>query len=288
MKSVNTQGLSRSDKGLMSGIVAESNHTTISSDAISCEPTIISHYSGDENYKYASFDGIGKEAFYNERGMLMLDDIYLMVGSINPATENKIREAFETTYNGVSGYEQWSIDKSVIKSEIKDERVLSKTAVLGLGYGMGPKKLVTSCYDKGFIISMEDAKKVHKLFWHEAFPKLNTLRDFLSSKVKKEGHLINPFGFRLIPTPHKALNYFIQSTVNGVINVTLINFLEKFPEAKFRTIIHDEVIFDVPDDKIKQAKEQFYKSVQELNNLLNWSIDMRFGWVEGKDWYEAH
>lgn len=280
--------MSRSEKGLMSAILSDPDKMTISSDFVSAEPTVISHYSGDKNYRYAAFDGVGKEAYYNENGILMLDDTYLMAASINPVSKVEIKEAFNTTYGGVKGFEQWAIDKEVIKDQVKPIRKFNKIAVLGTGYGMGPKKLVSNCYDAGYVINFLDSKKFNYNFWNVMFPDLGGLRDYLSKKVKREGFLVNPFGFRMQPSPHKALNYFIQSSVSGMMNIVTIDFLEKCPYVEFRTIIHDELIFDCPENRLVEAQTVLNTVIDNLNKRLNWSVDVRTGWESGKDWYAAH
>lgn len=286
---LNIQAIARSDKRLMSCLQPDSGMITVSSDGLAAEPTIISHYSNDKNYKYAAFDGVGKPAYYDEKtGLLMLSDIYLMGASVNPCTSERIREAFNDTYGGVKGFDKWAEDDEFIKNQVKKERKMNKSQVLGLGYGLGAKKLVTNSYDQGFVITYDDAKKIHYNYWNVMFPDVAKLRDFLSMRVGKEGHIINPFGFRLIPEKRKALNYFVQSSVNGIIDIMVAKFFTKASYAKFRTIIHDEIVFDVPIEKEEEAKIKLQECVDEINALLNWSVKVRFGWKSGFNWYDAH
>ena len=286
--SINIQAMARQDEGMMSCLLSDDGYITVSIDLAAGEPTIISHYSNDKNYRYAAFEGVGKRPFFNAKGLLMIDDIYLMLASINPVSSDKIKEVLEADYEGVSGYDKWLEDSDFIKKLVKKERNINKICALGIGYGMGARKLVTSCYDKGFAISFEQAKVVHHAYWDTLFPDVAKLRDYLAVQVKKQGYLVNPFGFRTIPDPHKALNYFIQSSVNGIIDILLIKLLDKAPYIKFRTIIHDELIIDIPENLIREAQTAMNESVKELNKMLNWSVNIRTGWVEGRNYFEAH
>ena len=285
---LNIQAMARQDEGLMSCLLSDEGYTTVSVDLSAGEPTVMSHYSNDKNYRYAAFDGVGKKPFFNAKGLLMIDDIYLMLASINPVSSNKIKEVFEANYDGISGFDKWSQDSDYIKKLIKKERGINKICALGIGYSMGPRKLVSSCYDKGFVISFEQAKVVHHAYWNTLFPDVAKLRDYLAIQTKQKGFLVNPFGFRIIPEPHKALNYFIQSSVNGIMDILLIKLLDKAPYIKFRTIVHDELIIDIPETLIREAQTAMNESVKELNKMLNWSVNVRTGWVEGRNYFEAH
>ena len=61
----------------------------------------------------------------------------------------------------------------------------------------------------------------------------------------------------------------------------------QMPYAKFNAVIHDELLFQVPTHLLAEAKEVYYKAIKELNERLQWSVNMRFGWAEGKNFYEA-
>jgi len=46
-------------------------------------------------------------------------------------------------------------------------------------------------------------------------------------------------------------------------------------------------LIEVPTERLAEAKALFYKTVDEFNDWLGWTVRLRFGWVEGKTWYEA-
>lgn len=286
---LNCQGLARKSKSLMSAFVAPPGWSFISSDAGAAEPSVITHYSKDPMYYQAAFGMVGKEPFYREDNLLMIDDIYLQGASYSPMAKDKMRDAFNTKWNGKTFQEQWLEDSEVIKDALKNEfRALHKIAILGIGYGMGPKKMVQSAYEAGYIIQLKDARIFWNRYW-DTYKEVARLRDFLSFKFKKEGRLINDFGFRLTPDEdRKALNYWIQSSVTGLMHVFTNLLYRRGDLIQFVTVIHDELISQVPDNKLVEAKVWFDQCVVELNQMLGWDINMRFGWKVGKNLYEAH
>lgn len=286
---LNAQGMSRGYRPLMECIISDPGYTTISVDLKSGEPTATSHYSRDKNYTYANFTGVGKNPYY-ENKILFLDDMYLMGASVSPTGQEKMLELFNTTFKGVSFQEQWVIDPDVVKkdSNVKTLRAFHKTLILAMQYGQGPTGMVISAEDSGQKLKIGQAKTFHKAFWYTLFPDVRKLGERLKLYVKKNKYIVNDFGYRSFPIQRKALNYYIQSTISGIIDVLMIKFYSICPYAQHHAVIHDEIVFSVPDDKVKEAKELLDKAVKSLNDDLKWSVNVRAGWVEGKNWYEAH
>jgi DNA polymerase I-like protein with 3'-5' exonuclease and polymerase domains len=57
--------------------------------------------------------------------------------------------------------------------------------------------------------------------------------------------------------------------------------------AKFITIIHDEVIYSIPEDKIKETRVIADKVLEDLNEILSWSVKVRLGFKTGSNFYTA-
>ena len=286
---LNPQAMSRGNEALMSSIVVDEGETFVSVDLTSGEPSVTSHFSKDPRYIYANFTGIGKLPFY-ENKVLMLDDMYLMGASISPTGRDAMKEAFHSTWGGNTFSEQWVEDKEVITKDpsINPIRASHKTQVLAMQYGQGAQGMVTSAADDGITLKFNDAKAFHRMFWNDLFPKVRDLGKRLQLQNKSQGYIVNEFGFRLFPALYKSLNYFIQSSVSGVIDMLMINFYTLAPYCNHLAIIHDELVFSCPDDKLVEAKEAMRQALKALNDTLNWSVNIRTGWVEGKDFYEAH
>jgi hypothetical protein len=283
---LNVQGLARRDKGLMSCILAEPDHTLVSIDLAAGEPTVTAHYSRDPNYCYATFDGVGKPAFYRD-SVLMIADIYAMTMSTSPIGSKIMRDVFNTTFDGKTFNEIWLTDPDfLMKGVLKDARALHKMLALALSYGMGPKKMVKQCYDNGYTLDLKTAQQFYAGYW-QLFRGVRRLADNLSARVKKDGHIVNAFGYRLTPKPHNAFNAFIQSSVSGIIHVFNSKLFALAPYAQLVTIIHDEDLVSVPTAKILDFKAHKDQATDSLNKDLKWTTHVRTGFASGGDWYQA-
>jgi DNA polymerase I-like protein with 3'-5' exonuclease and polymerase domains len=62
----------------------------------------------------------------------------------------------------------------------------------------------------------------------------------------------------------------------------------KCPEVHLVTVIHDELLVQIPNDKIEASRKIFEgEVVPGLNQGLKWNTEIRTGWQEGKDFYQA-
>lgn len=284
---LNVQAMSRREPKLMEGIIADPGKVFVSIDLSAGEPSITAHFSKDSYYNQAIFGMVGKRPYYDSQGVLLIDDIYLMGMSVSPMGKDKLRRAFNELYNGLSFADAWMSDKELVLKELKKERAFHKILILGIGYAMGPKKMVESAFQAGYDLSLKDAKAFFKAYW-ELFSGVKQLSKVLEYKLQQEKALVNTFGYRLIPDKtYKAFNYFIQSSVNGIINVLCVKFFSICPEAEFISIIHDEIIIQIPKEKAVSVQFAFKQALESLNQDLNWRVAIRTGWAEGKDFYAA-
>lgn len=282
---LNVQGLARKDKGLMSCILSEPGHKTVSIDLSAGEPTVTAEYSKDPNYLYATFDGVGKAPFW-KNGVLMIDDIYLQTASVSPIGRASIEEAWRDSFDGLSFTQAWLKDPEIIKKHLKKLRDIHKMLALALGYGMGPKKMVKQCYDKGYDLPFKTAQEFYRAYW-ELYSGIRKFADVLAYRIKKHGYIINPFGYRLTPDPHKGYNYFVQSSVSGIMHVFNWKLFHLAKYAEFRTVIHDEVLADVPNNLLQLFREHKDMATDSLNQDLKWSVKVRTGFAPGNNWFEA-
>ena len=269
---VNLPALARRDIPFMSCWEADPDHVIISSDFTSLEPSITAHFSKDYNYSYATYYGIGKEPYINENGILMIDDVYLLVASAMPGLKEPVLEFFSDPAN----CKKWVEDSDWCKSQklIKGPRKSAKPACLGFNYGMGPKRFVKQCYDAGIPMTLTQAKAMYKAYW-ELFPEIRKLTQLLEAAFKKQGFFVNSFGYRLTTEPHKAYNAVIQSSASGVVDIITYKFFRELPEAKFIALVHDEFIYQIPKKLLKEAKETTDRCLKSLNDDLQWDIAMR-------------
>lgn len=289
---LNVQGLARRDKGLMSCIVPDDGYKFYSIDLASGEPTVTTHFSQDKNYYQACFGMVGKTPFYDENGILQIDDIYLMGASKHPAFSKRMLEAFNATYGGLTFAEKWCESEQskewLQKKELKDIRPPSKVAILGIGYGQQPKGMVLNARDNGFSLNLKDAKAFHYAYWNVLFPGLRDLERRLQAQFRRDGHLVTTFGYRLVPKEERlCFNYWIQAHVSGIIKVLEEKLYAAAPYLKPVVVIHDELFGQIPDNKIDDGKQKLQLATDSLNKELNWSVNIRTGYVIGANAYEA-
>lgn len=287
MAKLNVQGLARKDKGFMSCIIPEEGTTLVSADLSAGEPTCTAYYSGDKNYYDATFGMVGQSPYY-KGDILKIDDIYLTGMSVSPIGGAMLKEIVNSRYGTATFAEKWREDPEYFtKQLLKKERALHKILILGLSYSMGPRKLVKAAYDAGYIISLKTAQEFYKAYW-ALFSDVWDFGKRLERIFVNKGFLVNDFGYRLIPdAPYKCLNYYIQSSVSGIMNVLNEKFFSLCPFATYITTIHDEVLFEVPTPRLAEAKVLMQAAESSLNQDLAWSVKVRVGWAEGSNWYEA-
>jgi DNA polymerase I-like protein with 3'-5' exonuclease and polymerase domains len=285
---LNVQAMSRRSESLMKSVVASPGFVFVSADLGAAEPSILSQYSKDPNYIKASFGMKGKAPYFDKEGTLIIDDIYLMVASRFPRWEVDILKAYYAKYDGLSFAEKWLEDPEYIAKKVLGKiRKVAKSMILGLSYGLGPKKLVLITKQAGMDINLKEAKAFFNLYW-KMFPKVKMLGQKLEEMYDSVGYIQNDFGYALYPSAgYKCLNALIQSTVAGIMAYFVQLYFEENEWVRFVTQIHDEFIFEVPVDRIEEAKTEFYKAVAKLNKSLQWDIPLSFGWVEGKNLYES-
>lgn len=286
---LNPQGLARKDKPLMSAIVPDDGEVFVSCDLSSGEPTCTAHYSRDQNYYDCTFGMVGRAPYYTPSGILKIDNIYYSVMSISPMGKAIVLDMFNAKYGGASFADSWADEafRDKVKDSIKAQYAFHKIGTLGMGYGMGPRKFQQTAYDNGHVISFTDAKGFFNAYWG-LFPDVRRFADLAAAGFKAKGYMVNDFGYRLIPDqPYKAFNYFIQSSVSGIMHVLCSVFFALAPYATFLLVIHDEVIFSCPKERVEEARAAMKQAEERLNQMLGWRVRVRVGFAVGNNLYEA-
>lgn len=272
---LNLPAMARRDEAFMRCWLADPGKSFVSQDVVSLEPSVTAHFSQDKRYRWATVDGIGKAPYY-DGDILMIDDVYLMTASVLPSTAHKIRKAWD---DGI--FNTWLSDPEAVKKALKGPRSFAKICALGLGYGMGAKKLQKTCDEVGVPLALHEAKAVRARYW-DLFSGLREFADILQFRVERDGFLINPFWYRITPEPHKAFNAYIQSSASGVLDLYCAELFDRAPDMEFVALIHDEVIYQCPDERLKDLDALTEECSRSLNDMLGWSVPIRFGTVTCK------
>jgi DNA polymerase I-like protein with 3'-5' exonuclease and polymerase domains len=160
-----------------------------------------------------------------------------------------------------------------------------KTTCLAILYGAFPKKIHETLTLSGETITLNECQDIYDIFW-STFDRVSKFKEYITKVNRKQGYLVSLFGFRGTPHIKDSFNWTIQSSLNGVI----INFLEilqnNFPEMSFHTLIHDEILLDIPQGLEEDFKIAHKKSQIQLNNLLGWDVESRFGLNFGNNYLE--
>ena len=184
----------------------------------------------------------------------------------------------------------------VPESEVtKNMRRTAKAVIFGIVYGISGYGL-----GENLDISPSEAKKYIEKYL-TLYPEVNeymaeivkkaketsSVRTLLNRKrtideLNNTNYMIRQMGERI------ALNTPIQGTAADILKLAMIRIDEKLKEDNLKTKmllqVHDELIFDVPDDELNiviDIVREIMENVYKLSVPLKVEIDY------GRDWYEA-
>ncbi len=190
-------------------------------------------------------------------------------------------------YNNLSFAEQWVVDPEPCKDALKKVRKNAKWICLAFGYGLGPKGLYNKAIEAGLKVTPRLCKESYTAYW-ELFNGIKAYCRQLEAHVESEGWFENPFGYRFAPTEsRKAFNGMVQSSVSGLFNWYSDLMALEFPQAIYLVTIHDENIYACPRELVGDFRKALERVTKTINEQLQWTVDMRFGFAVGKDMYDA-
>jgi DNA polymerase-1 len=165
----------------------------------------------------------------------------------------------------------------------------------GIAYGMS-----TYGVSQRLGVEMDEAATFVEAYYAQ-FPKL---REFLAAQVdraKIDGFTTTMFGRRrYLPELHSsnfrlraigermALNAPIQGSAADIMKKAMINVdaaLRKEASATMLLTVHDELVFEVPEDKLKRARDVIERAMTQAADLrCGLAVDIH----TGSNWAEAH
>ena len=181
----------------------------------------------------------------------------------------------------------------------KDMRRAAKTVVFGIVYGISPFGL-----SQNLGVSQADAKKYIDTFF-ERFAAVRALMDRNIAEGKDKGYTTTILGRRR-PIPElqssdpvqrgfgerMAVNSPIQGSAADLIKVAMINvhraLHQDLPHTKMILQVHDELIFEVPEKEIGEAKQLAKKEMEGVGKQLGLSVPLKVDMGVGKNWRVAH
>lgn len=237
------------------GFVAENNSSLMSADYSQIELRLAAHFANDENMLKAYKEGI---------------DIHAMTAA-----------------------NVFGVDIDNISREMRNHAKVVNFSVI---YGVSPFGL-----SKQADISIKEAAEfIDKYF--ESYPGVKTYFDKMTEFAKEHKYVETIKGrkrpvpeidskvsFRREGAERVAVNSPIQGTSADMIKIAMINIEKEFKEKNLKTKmimqVHDELVFEVPEDE-KEIVEKIVKDKMENAIDLKVPIVVDVGW--GSNWEEAH
>ena len=184
----------------------------------------------------------------------------------------------------------FGVPEDAVTSEM---RAQSKTVNFGVIYGMGAVALA-----KRLGITRADAKR----FIEAYFEQYRGVADFMRATLenaRESGEVRTHLGRRrLLPdldgaNPMKrayaeriAQNTPIQGTAADLLKLAMVRLAEPvFPGIRMVLTVHDELVFEVPEERIDEAAS-LIKAAMESVATLDVPLVVSVGW--GKNWAAAH
>jgi DNA polymerase-1 len=181
----------------------------------------------------------------------------------------------------------------------RDMRRVAKTVVFGIVYGISPFGLASN-----ISVSQADAKKYIETFF-EKFSAVRALMDRNIEEGKTKGYTTTILGRRR-PIPElqsgdpvqrgfgerMAVNSPIQGSAADLIKVAMINvnnvLHHEMPHTKMILQVHDELIFEVPEKDLEEAKQLVKTEMEATGKKLGLSVPLKVDLGTGHNWRVAH
>lgn len=257
--------------------------------------------SSDPNLQNISVrDEQGKEirkAFLAEKGCVLLSSDYHQIELrmlAHMADEKGLIEAFN---EGIDAHTKTAMDIfGVSRDEVTPEmRRKAKTVNFGIVYGISDFGLA-----KQLGVSRKEASDFIETYYKK-YPGIRTYMDKIVKDCEEKGYVTTLCGRRRdIPEIHDknhmirefgkraAMNAPIQGSAADLIKIAMIHIDKAMKEAgvksKMILQVHDELIFNVPEDEIETMKKLVNDGMVHAMNL---KVPLTAECAIGHDWYEA-
>jgi DNA polymerase-1 len=237
------------------GFIAEEGHYLLSADYSQVELRLFAHYSGDEALLEAFRKG---------------QDIHSRTAS----------EILDVAMDDVT----------------QDMRRIAKAINFGIIYGMGARKLADELN-----IDYKTAKEYIESYYVR-YKGVVRYRESMVEQARENGYITTLFNRRrYLPgidsdnnrikaeAERIAINTPIQGTAADLIKMAMINIFSRLKKegCKSRMLlqVHDELIFEVPEDEIDIMQDLIKK---EMENVYKLDVPLKVDSNYGKNWDEAH
>jgi DNA polymerase-1 len=181
----------------------------------------------------------------------------------------------------------------------REQRRAAKTVVFGIVYGISPFGL-----SQNIGVPQSEAKKYIDTYF-EKYAGVRALMDRNIAEAKTKGYTTTILGRRR-PIPELqsgdpvqrgfgeriAVNSPIQGSAADLIKIAMINVNRRLhrelPQTKMILQVHDELIFEVPESELEQAKQLVQSEMEATGTKLELSVPLRVDLGVGTNWRAAH
>jgi len=235
-----------------------------------------------------------REAFVAKEGYKLVSIDYSQIELRLLAHFSKDTALMEAFNQGVDIHLATAI-KLFGAEEAQEKRNLAKSVNFGLLYGMGPKKLSE---DVG--ISQSEAKEIIKNYF-ASFPTVKSFLEGVQEQVKIDGYsetllkrrrifdYENANGMQKAAFMRESVNTVFQGSAADLIKLSMNEIdsmiREEDLDADMLLQIHDELIFEVKEEKVEEISKRFVHTMEnilELNVPLECSVSVGDSWGELK------
>ncbi|PHS39398.1 MAG: DNA polymerase I [Sulfurovum sp.] len=235
-----------------------------------------------------------REAFVAKAGYKLVSIDYSQIELRLLAHFSKDAALMEAFQNGVDIH----LATSTIlfgEEDAKEKRSFAKSVNFGLLYGMGPKKLSDELG-----ISTGEAKEIITNYF-ASFPTVKSFLEGIQERVKIDGYVETILkrrrlfdyesanGMQKAAFMRESVNTVFQGSAADLIKLSMNQIDSMIQEEKLDAFmllqIHDELIFEVKEEKVEEISKRFVHTmvnVLELDVPLECSVSVGDSWGELK------
>jgi len=233
-----------------------------------------------------------REAFIAKEGYKLVSIDYSQIELRLLAHFSKDAALLDAFNNGVDIHLATSI-KLFGEEEAKEKRSYAKSVNFGLLYGMGPKKLS----DELGIKSTEAKEIIANYF--AAFPTVKNYLEGIQERMKIDGYVETILkrrrifdyeaanGMQKAAFMRESVNTVFQGSAADLIKLSMNQIDAMIDDEKLDAFmllqIHDELIFEVKEEKVDELSKRF---VHTMENVLELDVPLECSVSVGDSWGE--
>ncbi len=246
----------RSEEGkkIRKAFLPSKDSVLLSSDYSQIELRVLAHISNAKSLQDAFING---------------EDIHTHVASdifdvpLENVTSNMRRTAKSVIFGIVYGISGYGLSENLDITPTEGKKYIDKYLELYPEVDKYMKDIVEKTRELGYVRTLFNRKREIE-------------------EIKNTNYLIRSMGDRM------ALNTPIQGTSADILKLAMIKIYKLLNEKNYKTKmllqVHDELIFDVPNDELEEIKELVRDTMENIYKL---SVPLKVSIEYGKNWYEA-